>query len=697
MPSDDSPRVPRRTRGVKLDQVYPPPENTIVTDIDIIAIHGLDTDSTTTWKWKHSDPEKLDVDWLKDPNMLPHRVPKARIFTCDWPASLFKDNHTIQTTVKELARSLLLGIRSRPGAIPNPPILFIASCLGGIILTQAMDIAAEPGSKYNSEWEATIGIVFLATPFRGTAFQNVAKWAVPLLEVRASLTNNTVNDLLGSVKESTPFLQDLVGSFTRICRQRDQPCQLAIFYETKKGNFLRKVLPPGLADTLNEPKLLVDSSSARLDIVLNPVPLERNHIEMNKFSGPDDLGYKAVSGQIDSIIRDSREARLIDKARVWMRDRHYSEENLKIKRLSGASLPMDQCYINLTIVEQSRDGATGSARRFGIQGASPFSLLARLGVETPQEGKEVTLPTLFEPRMIRDSEMRPSRILIRGRAGVGKTTLCKKIIYDFTRRRLWRGLFDHVFWVPLRNLKLEARRTIPGYNLRHLFHHEYFSQNREGDKLAEALWHTLTDTKCGRALFILDGLDEISRDLGGDMSGFLKELLNQPNVIITSRPNASLLPELEPLHLELETIGFQPDQVNAYIESTFTDDPGMINKIQSFLHGHTLIRSLVRIPIQLDAFCYTWDDFRNKDAPETMTSIYQSIELSLWKKDIINMQIESPERIEDATEHEVECRVEKEIRFLEILAFSGMYSDIIEFEWTHLERERPTGMLGSWG
>lgn len=48
--------------------------------------------------------------------MLPERFPTARIFTCDWPADRFRARSTMETTVTELARGLLLGIHSRPGA-----------------------------------------------------------------------------------------------------------------------------------------------------------------------------------------------------------------------------------------------------------------------------------------------------------------------------------------------------------------------------------------------------------------------------------------------------------------------------------------------------------------------------------------------------------------------------------------------------
>ncbi|KAK3685898.1 hypothetical protein B0T22DRAFT_466802, partial [Podospora appendiculata] len=301
-------------QGVRLCQVNPD-KNEADTDIDIIAIHGLDTKSPDTWTWVDPSDPNNKVNWLADTRMLPARFPTARIFTCDWPAGLFKEKSTIQMTVKELARSLLLGIRSRPGADQGRPILFIASCLGGLILIQAMVIAAEPGSEYTSLWRATGRVVFLATPFRGTAFQDIARAAVLFLEVSARLAGETVSDLLDNLKASTPFLQDLVGDFTRTYKQRDQPCQLAIFYETKPGNLLRKGIPyRRSADYLKEPKLLVDSGSARLDIVPNPIALERAHVEMNKFSGPNDPDFHAVAGRIDIILSDIRNGYPMDEA-----------------------------------------------------------------------------------------------------------------------------------------------------------------------------------------------------------------------------------------------------------------------------------------------------------------------------------------------------------------------------------------------
>lgn len=266
---------------------------------------------------------------------------------------------------------------------------------------------------------------------------------------------------------------------------------------------------------------------------------------------------------------------------------------------------MEQCYINLAIVEhpgKKIDRTEKESKEDKAPQSSPFSLLTRLKIETPNEESQIKLSTIFDRR--KGHKTPPRRVLIRGHAGVGKTTLCKKLVYDFTYCEIWKELFDRVIWVPLRNLK---GTQYSKYNFGALFYNEYFIQKIDGTDLAKELWQMLEDTRGNKTLFILDGLDEIFQDLGdadSNMSRFLRELLNQPNAIITSRPSAAFPTGVRPIDLQLETIGFHPDQVESYLKMTF-HCPETVNKVQSFLQNHGLVRSLVRIPIQLDALCYT--------------------------------------------------------------------------------------------
>lgn len=254
-------------------------------------------------------------------------------------------------------------------------------------------------------------------------------------------------------------------------------------------------------------------------MVTNPLPLDRHHVLMNKFKSPECPDYTMVAEKVKEFISKIRTGTLLAHADAWICQHAYNDKRLKIKRVSGTELLMDQCYINVSIIERTNKAAH-------VSQSFPISLAARLRVEKPSEATEVKLSLLFNERKGPDGrKMRPRRILIRGRAGVGKTTLCKKIVYSFINKEWpeWTELFDHILWVPLRNLKQKARRLVPGYNFTKLFSHEYFSTaNRRKD-----LARTLSDTSnSGRTLFLLDGLDEVLQDLEeGDISSFLKDTL----------------------------------------------------------------------------------------------------------------------------------------------------------------------------
>ncbi|PTB62032.1 hypothetical protein BBK36DRAFT_1130052 [Trichoderma citrinoviride] len=674
-------------RGVRLKQVNSVDIGDDEPNVDIIAIHGLDTKSPDTWTWRAKDSNEPSVNWLSDPNMLPAKLKRVRIFTCDWPADLLQDSDSVPWTVGEFARRLLAGILDMRFSLAadakgrDRPILFIASCLGGIILMKALVMADRPESDYYAIRKATRGIVFLATPFRGTSFQDIAAWVEPMLKTWASLRNRSVAQLLDSVKGSTYELEQLVRTFTRLCQDTDHPCKAHTFYETRMTILQSKVLPAALLLWLGQSKLLVDRSSATLDIDSDPLPLERRHVMMNKFCGPHDADYETVTGRLDALLQMVRNGPL-QQADAWIRDKHYTADRLRIQRLSGQLLPMDQCYINLVIVERPGE----STQKLKETQSSPFSVFARQMLEAPDDTSQIELSTIFNERKGRDGNpMQPRRILIRGRAGVGKTTLCKKIIHEFQRCTWtqWNKIFDRILWVPLRNLKLDERKR-PGYNYECLFSDEYFSLPESKPKLARELAKALA-TKSSKTLFLLDGLDEVPQLMVGEspMALFLRDhLLKQPNVIITSRPSGKSLPGMD---LELETIGFYEEQVEAYLNA----DPGIepkINEVKVFLQQHWLLQGLVRIPVQLDALCYTWSDFDSGTSPETMTEIYQAIEQKLWRKDAVRLERMTQDEADSSHCTEIEDKVESEVHLLECLAFAGMHSDVLDYTSTHREK-----------
>ncbi|KAK2601660.1 hypothetical protein QQS21_004811 [Conoideocrella luteorostrata] len=221
------------------------------------------------------------VNWLADKNMPPNIAERARIFTCDWPSDLFERSDLIQKEIEELARLLLDGIERRPSATNanlrgrDRPILFIASCLGGIILMKALVIADH---NYLPIRKATRAIVFLATPFGDASFQDLVNWAVPGLKAWVAIRGQEVNKMLKAVEQPTFDVDELARSFTQLCRN-DYLDLVMTFDETGQTNLYHKVfryLPISS-------KQLVDKSSATLQMVPDPLPLDRPHITTNRF------------------------------------------------------------------------------------------------------------------------------------------------------------------------------------------------------------------------------------------------------------------------------------------------------------------------------------------------------------------------------------------------------------------------------
>ncbi|EXU98735.1 NACHT and HEAT repeat domain protein [Metarhizium robertsii] len=648
-------------------------------DLDIIAIHGLDTQSPGTWTYSKSPGE--DVNWLLDENMLAARVKGARIFTCNWPAELLQKPDTIATTLEESARHLLNSLtlhvaegRRETPRRPRRPILFIASCLGGIILIKAL--ARDP--KLDSDErdltalrKATRGIVFLATPFRGTSFKDIPGFVLPLW---AWFGGRSVSALIDCTREPPSHLDELVHHFVELQRKHDIHAEC--FWEGKKTNLLRKLVHKDSAT-------LTGGRGQRLD---------RPHVLMNKFGGPECQDYSTVAKTIEQMAVKIREGSLLNRADRMIKERYFDSGKLKIKRLSGNLLAMKSCYINLAIVEKTGDGKSHEA-----DDSVSFSLLDRQKVGIPEEIRQVDLSKIFDAQQNKGGKQ-PRRILIRGRAGVGKTTLCKKIVHDFYTPETelhcsWTRLFDRLLWVPLRNLKLGNTRDTPGYNLEKLLLHEFFSRPTSEPEFAREVSESMTAV-ANRTLFLLDGLDEILHDLSssGDMYAFVQELLSQPNVIITSRPSAAGLSRgVSPPDLELETVGFYPDQVDEYVRMAFADTH-KVEQVRNFLKQHWLIQGLVRIPIQLDALCYTWND-RLETVPDTMTSMYELIELKLWKKDVVHRlglrrednEPLSEDDLQSVGREYVEKRVPEEMSLLEGLGFSGLINNIIDFQETHVK------------
>jgi len=226
------------------------------------------------------------------------------------------------------------------------------------------------------------------------------------------------------------------------------------------------------------------------------------------------------------------------------------------------------------------------------------------------------------------------KILIVGRAGVGKSTLCQYIAISWQFDELWNDKFQAIFWLPLRNLlnqkdKLKLEDIIQEHCL------------------TGAILPTIEElsvfikTYHENILFILDGYDEVSESIDSDknIGNLIKQVLGFKFVILTSRPNTNLSNIANmPVKFdkELEIIGFDNDDVEIYIKQymSYRKRTHEGDKLHFFLKKRPKIYGIAHTPLCLELICNIQLDSNDNglDELKTMTELYDVINQSIIER-----------------------------------------------------------------
>ncbi|KAF4958263.1 hypothetical protein FGADI_2429 [Fusarium gaditjirri] len=374
-------------QGIK--QLYPEPDSTRKTDMDIVFVPGLGAHPLLSFKSTTSD-----FNWASEEGIA-RDFPNARILLyhseSSWTGSI-----KVKQFLGNLAQTLLEGLKmSRENmAIPRP-ITFIGHSMGGLVIAKAICIAATRQDLFPNMFEDIAGCAFFGTPFKGA---EAASLACMLSSVGEKLGHATASKLLELMRPDDESLAELRKEFVRLVIKTTPKIELFGFYEEHPTTIKDLSGMPQFLSALSIPMPkkyaeFVTRDSSILDGVMETMGLAANHRDLVKFDSSKDERYTLVRGPLKRLINGS---------------------HLRVKNRHNATRHTDPATINLAL--RTLEGVSVQRKRESI---------AQNTTTSPWFSKEPEfLGWLAKPNEGEDTSLvrKEDCLWVRGRDGRGKTS-----------------------------------------------------------------------------------------------------------------------------------------------------------------------------------------------------------------------------------------------------------------------------------
>ena len=280
--------------------------------------------------------------------------------------------------------------------------------------------------------------------------------------------------------------------------------------------------------------------------------------------------------------------------------------------------------------------------------------------------KIITMSSLLNPH---EECSEPKTVLIEGKPGIGKTTYCKKYVYDWATKK--QNPHDCVInikvmlFLKCRDIKSDIWEAIDDQLL-----------PRDVDEDVKQQFFQFIRANQSSILLILDGLDELPSSEVPIISEIIAgRMLPKCKVVATARHEAGVkVRKFCDTLLEVE--GFTKARVREFIAKYFKEKSELAEKLSARISRDENLREMCVNPLNTALLCLLCEEFGGT-LPEKRTTLYLNMIECVLRR--YRKKTELPDTKGDLTN-----LYKPQLKTLGLIALNGLIQDKLDFEENEL-------------
>ena len=265
----------------------------------------------------------------------------------------------------------------------------------------------------------------------------------------------------------------------------------------------------------------------------------------------------------------------------------------------------------------------------------------------------------------------PRTVLIEGKPGMGKTTYCKKMVYDWATEKQEADdcfpQFETVLLLKCRDMKSNLWEAIDDQRL-----------PRDVEEDVRERFFSFIRQNQSNVLLVLDGLDEVPTSKLPVFKEIIQGRRELPKcrVVATARHEAGIK-----LRIHCDTLlqieGFTEKDAKEFIFKYFKDNKNLAEKLVSKLENDENLRDMAVNPLNTVLVCLICEEFEGI-FPKSKTQLYVEIIQCILRR--YRNKKGLPETNRDLVEE-----YDAQLKHLGRIALNGLLEDNLDFEESELK------------